>query len=451
VNKTPTSIIILAAGKGTRMKSSLPKVLHKIANREMLNLVIDTAKELNPIDIIIVISKEMQQFVPIIKKEHPKINLNFVIQEQQIGTADAVLTGIKSLSKISETVLVLYGDTPLIKAKTLELMINNPQQKNSVCVLGFDCDEENKYGRLIVKNNQLIKIVEFKEASTKEQELTFCNSGVMAIDGAKINSLLAKINNKNTSGEFYLTDIISIARTQNLDCGFIKTNKTEVLGVNSRAELAKIEKIKQKEIKNQLMENGVTMHDPKSIYFSFDTKISNDVIIHPNVVFGCGVKIDSNVEIKSFSHIEGAKIESGAVIGPFARIRPKTTIGQNVRIGNFVEIKKSIIKKDTKINHLSYIGDANIGEKTNVGAGTITCNYDGYKKHQTKIGKKVFIGSNTSLIAPINIEDDTIIGAGSVIIDDVKNGDLAISRTKQQNIKNGGNNYHHKKQKNLSK
>ena len=215
--------------------------------------------------------------------------------------------------------------------------------------------------------------------------------------------------------------------------------------MNSRVELAKAEKIKQKEIRQYLMESGVTMHNPKSVYFSFDTKIGNDVTIHPNVVFGAGVEIASNVEIKSFSHIEGAKIASGAVVGPFARIRPETIIEENVRIGNFVEVKKSTVQKGAKINHLSYIGDAQIGEEANIGAGTITCNYDGYKKSKTKIGKKVFIGSNTALIAPVNIGDGAVIGAGSVIVDDVKKDDLALTRNKQENIKNGGKNYHQKR------
>ncbi|MES2678104.1 MAG: bifunctional UDP-N-acetylglucosamine diphosphorylase/glucosamine-1-phosphate N-acetyltransferase GlmU [Pseudomonadota bacterium] len=444
------SIIILAAGKGTRMKSSQPKVLHKIANREMLNLVIDTAKEIKPDNISVVISSEMEKFAAQIAKQHPKTNLTFAIQKQQLGTANAVEAGMKSLKKVGDVVLVLYGDTPLIKAQTLKIMVadilkQQNAQGNTVCVLGFHCYEANKYGHLVIDKNQLIRIVEFKDATAQEKAITLCNSGVIAVNGAQIKNLLTKINNKNASGEFYLTDIVGVARKQGLSCGFIHTDENEVMGVNSRVELAKADKIKQKEIRNALMESGVTMHNPKSIYFSFDTKISNDVIIHPNVVFGTGVEIDSNVEIKSFSHIEGTKIKSGAVVGPFARLRPETVIEEDARIGNFVEIKKSIIKKGAKVNHLSYIGDAEIGQEANIGAGTITCNYDGYKKSKTKIGKKVFIGSNSALIAPVNIGDGAVIGAGSVIISDVKKDDLAISRSKQENIKNGGKNYHNKK------
>ncbi len=446
------SIIILAAGKGTRMKSSQPKVLHKVANREMLNLVIDTAKQIQPNNISIVISKEMEGFVAEISKQHPKTNLTFTIQNQQLGTAHAVEAGIKSLAKVGDTVLVLYGDTPLIKAQTLKKMVDNitkqqNAQGNVICVLGFNCYENNKYGRLVIDKNQLVRIVEFKESTTEEKAITLCNSGVVAIKGSLIKKLLTKIDNKNASGEYYLTDIVSVAQKQGLSCGFIHTDENEVMGVNSRVELAKAEKIKQKEIRQYLMESGVTMPNPKSVYCSFDTKIGNDVIIHPNVFFGVGVEIDSNVEIKSFSHIEGAKIAAGAVVGPFARIRPETVIGADARIGNFVEIKKSIIKKSARINHLSYIGDAEIGEEANIGAGTITCNYDGYKKSKTKIGKKVFIGSNTALVAPVNIGDGVVIGAGSVIVDDVKKDDLAITRNKQQNIKNGGKDYHQKRRK----
>ena len=452
------SVIILAAGKGTRMKSSLPKVLHKIAGREMLNLVIDTAKTINPINITVVISGEMQKFAGTIQSHHPKTNLTFCVQDQQLGTAHAVDAGIKSLTNSSseivaemgaemgDVVLVLYGDTPLIAAETLKKMIDNLTKKqNSVCVLGFDCYDKNKYGRLVIESDQLIKIVEFKDASNQEQAITLCNSGVIAVSGPNIKKLLATIDNKNASGEFYLTDIIGAAKKSGLNCGFINTDESEVMGVNSRAELAKAEKIKQKNIRHYLMESGVTMLNPKSVYFSFDTKIANDVIIHPNVFFGCGVEIAAHVEIKSFSHIEGAKIDSGSVVGPFARIRPETSIGKDTRIGNFVEIKKSTIKDGAKINHLSYIGDAEIGSEANIGAGTITCNYDGYKKSQTKIGKKVFVGSNTALIAPVSVGDGAVIGAGSIITRNVDKDDLAFSRSEQKNIKHGGKIYHQKR------
>jgi bifunctional UDP-N-acetylglucosamine pyrophosphorylase/glucosamine-1-phosphate N-acetyltransferase len=315
-----------------------------------------------------------------------------------------------------------------------------------LCILGFEAEVSSAYGRLVVDfNNHLEKIVEYKYATSAEKEITLCNSGVMAVNGSVISNLINKIENNNAAKEFYLTDLIALVNQEKLKCTFIHTHEEEVLGVNSRGELARVENIKQDQLRKKMMDGGVTLIDPKSVYFSFDTKIGNDVIIHPNVVFGTGVEIDSNIDIKSFSHIEGAKIKSGAVIGPFARIRPETVIEENARIGNFVEIKKSLIKKGVKINHLSYIGDSEIGEEANIGAGTITCNYDGYKKSKTKIGKKVFIGSNTALIAPVNIGDGAVIGAGSIIVDDVKKDDLALTRSKQENIKNGGKNYHQKR------
>jgi bifunctional UDP-N-acetylglucosamine pyrophosphorylase/glucosamine-1-phosphate N-acetyltransferase len=304
--------------------------------------------------------------------------------------------------------------------------------------LGFDDEKENAYGRLSINDyGHLEKIVEFKDANEIEKKIALCNSGVIAVDGDALPHLLSQIKNDNSVQEFYLTDIVAIANKQGLKCTFIKTNIEEVLGVNSRIELATIEKIKQKQIRQKMMENGVTLISPKTVHFNFDTEIAQDVIIHPHVVFGSAVNIAHNVEIKSFCHIEGAKIQKNAVIGPFARIRPQTEIHENVHIGNFVEIKKSQISKNSKINHLSYIGDSEVGENTNIGAGTITCNYDGFNKFKTKIGDDVFIGSNSALVAPVEIKNGAIIGAGSVITKNVEINDLAVSRASQSNISNG--------------
>ena len=309
---------------------------------------------------------------------------------------------------------------------------------SSLCILGFDDEDENAYGRLVINDSGHIeKIVEFKDASEIEKKIALCNSGVIAVDGDALPHLLSQIKNNNSAQEFYLTDIVAIANNFGLKCTFIKTNITEVLGVNSRVELANIEKIKQKQIRQKMMENGVTLISPKSIHFNFDTEIAQDVIIYPHVFFGPKVKIESDVEIKSFCHIEGAKIQKNAVIGPFARLRPDTEIQENVHIGNFVEIKKSQIAKNSKINHLSYIGDSEIGENTNIGAGTITCNYDGFNKFKTTIGDNVFIGSNSALVAPVAIKNGAIIGAGSVITKDVEADDLAVSRSNQTNIPKG--------------
>jgi bifunctional UDP-N-acetylglucosamine pyrophosphorylase/glucosamine-1-phosphate N-acetyltransferase len=415
-------------------------VLHKVAGREMLNMVIDEAEHLNPKNITIVVSEEMKNFEEKILQEHPKSEISFALQKQRKGTAHAVQTGIENLEKIGEKVLILYGDTPLISHATLKKMVEKLDDF-SLCVLGFEDEKENAYGRLVVDTKGHIeKIVEFKDADDEEKKIALCNSGVMAIDGKKIKNLLAQIKNENAAGEFYLTDIVAVAGEMGLKRTFIKTEITEVLGVNSKVELAEIEAIKQNQLRKKMMDGGATLLDPNSIYFSFDTKISSDVVIHPNVFFGPKVAVEKNVEIKSFYHIEGAQIASGVVVGPFARIRPETKIAENVRVGNFVEIKKSHLKRGAKVNHLSYIGDTEIGEESNIGAGTITCNYDGYSKFKTKIGAGVFVGSNCALVAPVEIGSGAVIGAGSVITKNVAEDELAVARAKQIGIAEGGKN-----------
>lgn len=440
------SVIILAAGKGSRMKSDLPKVMHKVAGREMLNMVIDEAKKLEPQNISIVVSQDFAPFEEKITSQHQKIS--FALQKVRKGTADAVKTGLKNFKKPAHNFLILYGDTPLINEKTLHLMLEKISKDNALCVLGFDTTTDNAYGRLVVDvNGNLKKIIEYKDASPKERKISLCNSGVVAVQGAWLDKLLQQVKNNNASGEFYLTDIVGIACEMGLKCGFIRTNEHEVLGVNSRAELAKIESIKQGDLRKKHMDAGVTLLDATSVYFSYDTKISHDVIIHPHVVFGKNVVVAKDVELRSFSHIEGAEIGSGSIIGPFARIRPETKIGENVRVGNFVEIKKSVLKKGAKVNHLSYIGDSEIGHETNIGAGVITCNYDGFSKFKTKIGDEVFVGSNSALVAPVNIGNHAVIGAGSVVTQDVKAEDLAVSRARQVNIAKGGKKYRQRKAK----
>ncbi len=445
------SIIILAAGKGSRMKSDLPKVMHKVAGREMLNMVIDEAKKLQPQSIAVVVSEEFAQFEKKVFDEHSAaVKISFALQKVRKGTADAVKIGLASLKKPAEKILILYGDTPLIQEKTLREMLEKiSSRNNALCVLGFDCITDNAYGRLVTDvNGNLEKIIEFKDASPKEKKISLCNSGVVAVRGDQLGKLLAQVKNNNASGEFYLTDIVGIACNSKLQCSFIKTNADEVLGVNSRVELAKIEAIKQNFLRTKIMEAGTTLLDPSSIYFSYDTKISHDVIVHPHVVFGTKVAVEKNVEIKSFCHIDGAEIATGAVVGPFARIRPETKIGANVRIGNFVEIKKSLLKEGAKVNHLSYIGDSEIGREANIGAGVITCNYDGYGKFKTEIGDNVFVGSNSALVAPVKVGKGAVIGAGSVITQEVAVDELAVSRVKQVNIVRGGKKYHAAKMQN---
>lgn len=446
------SIIILAAGKGTRMKSDLPKVMHKIAGREMLNMVIDEALSLNAQEISIVVSEDFAKYQQKFLDEHVGKKITFALQKERKGTADAVRIGLKALKKPAKKILILYGDTPLIQEKTLISMLEKIEKSNSLCVLGFDCNIDSAYGRLVVDiNGNLKKIIEFKDASVKEKQITLCNSGVVAVVGDKLAGLLAQVKNNNAPQEFYLTDIVGIACESKLQCAFIRTIEDEVLGVNSRQELAKIESIKQAQLRKKHLDAGATLLDPTSVYFSYNTKISHDVIIHQNVVFGVDVEIEKDVEIKSFCHIEGAHIGAGSVVGPFARIRPQTKISANVRVGNFVEIKKSTIKKGAKINHLSYIGDSEIGVEANIGAGVITCNYDGYSKFATKIGDEVFVGSNSALIAPVEIKKGAVIGAGSVIAKNVEVNELAVARPKQLNIKNGGKKYHDAKSQSLKK
>jgi len=442
------SIIVLAAGKGTRMKSDLPKVMHKVAGREMLNMVLDEARKLDPQNISVVVSEDFASFQEKIIAQHSSTKISFALQKLRKGTADAVKTGLKNFKNPAEKFLILYGDTPLIHEKTLRLMLEKIDKETALCILGFDCQADNAYGRLVVDvNGNLEKIIEFKDASAKERKISLCNSGVVAVRGPLLDNLLSQVKNNNASGEFYLTDIVGIARKMGLQCAFIKTNEDEVFGVNSRVELAKIEAIKQDELRKKHMESGVTLIDPSSVYFACDTKISSDVIIHPHVVFGANVVVEKNVELRSFCHIEGASIGSGSVVGPFARIRPKTKICENVRVGNFVEIKESLIKKGAKINHLSYVGDSEIGQEANIGAGVITCNYDGYKKSKTIIGDEVFVGSNSALVAPVKVGNNAVIGAGSVVTQDVAADDLAVSRARQVNIAKGGKKYRQRKTK----
>ena len=420
----------------------------------MLNMVLDSAKTLHPQEIVIVASDDLLNFQKNFIDDHKDAKISFALQKERKGTGHAVKIGLAALKKPAQKIIILYGDTPLIQEKTLHLMLEKIDHGKALCVLAFDCEADNAYGRLVVNvNGDLEKIIEFKDASVKERKISLCNSGVVAVQGKLLEKLLAQLKNDNAAGEFYLTDIVGIACKQGLECGFIKTDENEVLGVNSRFELAKIEAIKQNQLRKKHMDAGATLLDPASIYFSYDTKISHDVLINPHVVFGKKVVIEKNVEVRSFCHIEGAEIASGAVVGPFARIRPQTKIGENARVGNFVEIKKSVLKSGAKVNHLSYVGDSEIGHEANIGAGVITCNYDGYNKFTTKVGDKVFVGSNSALIAPVAIGKGAVIGAGSVITKDVAADDLAVARARQVDIKSGAKKYHQSKNggKNIGK
>lgn len=436
------SVVILSAGKGTRMKSNVSKPLHKIGNLEMINHVVNTAKKLNPNEIIIVVSEENQEEI----RKNIDNNIKLIVQKDRNGTGGATKLASTLLNKNNDKVLVMCGDTPLIDYKTYENMVNN---NADVVILGFNtADIKNRYGRLMLdKNGELERITEFKDATEDERNNSLCNAGMMVIKSSLIYDFLEKIDNKNASDEYYLTDVVGIARNAGYKIAYSLAEEEEVMGVNSRNQLAMAEKIFQQKKRREFMENGVTLIDPESVYFSYDTEIENDVVIEPNVIFLTGVKVHSNVEIKAFSYLEACDIKSGAIIGPFARIRPDSIIEENAKIGNFCEIKKSKIGKGSKVNHLTYIGDTEIGENTNIGAGTITCNYDGYSKFKTKIGDNCFIGSNTIIVAPTTIGDNSLTGAGSIITKDVNKNAIAITRAEQRNLENAMERYRAKREK----
>jgi bifunctional UDP-N-acetylglucosamine pyrophosphorylase/glucosamine-1-phosphate N-acetyltransferase len=432
-----TAVVLLAAGLGTRMNSILPKVLHPIAGRAMILQLLDSLTDIDPDRIVLVIGPDMGLVSDAIAAAG--YDFEVVIQRYRLGTGHAVQQTEKVLSDFKGNVLVLYGDSPLITSKTLVKMLDARamQHNPAVVVLGFRPFDASEYGRLIVDNaGNLEAIVEAADASEDELSNDLCNSGVMVIDGTILFDLMSSLSNKNTKSEFYLTDIIKFSRQSGRDCGFVEGDEEELLGINSRAELALAETIIQDRLRESAMENGATLVDPSSIYFAYDTKIGRDVTIGPNVFFGPGVEICDGAEVRAFCHIEGAFIENNAIIGPFARLRPGADIGEDVHIGNFVEIKNATLAAGVKANHLAYIGDTKVGKKANIGAGTITCNYDGYKKSMTEIGAGAFIGSNTALVAPVKVGRNSITGAGSVITKNVEDSALAITRVEQKVIKN---------------
>jgi bifunctional UDP-N-acetylglucosamine pyrophosphorylase / glucosamine-1-phosphate N-acetyltransferase len=431
MNKSLTAII-LAAGQGTRMKSQLPKVMHKIAQKSLIDFVINQANKVHAREIITLIAPDADILSDHLTQYN---NINTIIQNERLGTAHAVQTAMKASDLSTDISLILYGDTPFIGVGTLNNVIARLKNSDAAtCFVGFNAADPTGYGRMIVKGDILNKIVEHKEANELELQQKLCNSGIVAIKNQYIKQLLDKVSNNNQKGEFYLTDIVEIAQNQGLSSSYIIADEQETLGINSREQLAVAEKIWQQNKRRELMNNGVTLIDPESVYLSFDTNIAQDVIIYPNVFFKGNVNIESGTEIKSFSYIEDAIIGKNCDIGPFARIRPNSKIGDKVKIGNFVEIKNTIMHEDSKASHLAYLGDAEIGIGSNIGAGTITCNFDGKKKGKTIIGNGAFIGSNSALVAPLNIGDNATIGAGSVITQDVEEKALAIARPVQKNI-----------------
>ncbi|PKR55389.1 bifunctional UDP-N-acetylglucosamine diphosphorylase/glucosamine-1-phosphate N-acetyltransferase GlmU [Thalassospira marina] len=422
------SVVVLAAGMGTRMKSAHPKVLHKIAGKPMVNHVIDAARSLHAEQTLVVVGPDMAALEKAVAP-HPTFE-----QTDRLGTAHAVLAARNALEGATGDVLVLYGDSPLFTAATLERLIAARQEgPHAVAVLGFTPDDPAGYGRLATDpyTGELISIIEDKECNDAERRIGFCNSGVMCFAADGLVALLDAIGNDNAKGEYYLTDAVAIARQQGRTCVAVEVAEEETLGVNSRAQLAVAEDLMQTRLRDAAMANGATLVDPASVFLCADTEIGRDVVIEPNVVFGPGVRIGDDVTIKAFSHLEGCDIAMGADIGPYARLRPGAEIGEGARIGNFVEVKKATIENGAKVNHLSYIGDARVGAKANIGAGTITCNYDGYQKYRTDIGAGAFVGSNSALVAPVTIGDGAIIAAGSTLGGEVAADALVLVRAQK--------------------
>ena len=425
----PLAIVILAAGKGTRMKSDLHKVLHPIAGRPMLEHLLDSAAQLAPERQVVVAGHGREQLAKALGDR-----ARIVVQDPQLGTGHAVLQAKEALADFSGDVLILYGDVPFVSAASMRAMIERLHADDApqVVVLGFEPIEPLQYGRVIAEDGRILAMVEHKDATPEQRAVRLCNSGLMAARAQDLFALLEQVGNDNAQGEYYLTDIVNIANQHGGTCAVIVTpDADEVAGINSRGELAQAEARWQVRRREQAMADGVTLIAPETVWFAWDTVLGRDVTIEPNVVFGPGVTVADTVVIHAFSHLEGATLETGVAIGPYARLRPGAVLKKGSRIGNFVEMKKAVLGEGAKANHLTYLGDATVGAGANIGAGTITCNYDGYFKHQTVIGERAFIGSNSALIAPVKIGADAIVAAGSAVSRDVADGELRLVRAEQ--------------------
>ncbi|MBL0923513.1 MAG: bifunctional UDP-N-acetylglucosamine diphosphorylase/glucosamine-1-phosphate N-acetyltransferase GlmU [Sphingomonadaceae bacterium] len=425
---TDIAAIILAAGKGTRMKSDLHKVLHPIAGRPMLMHLMDAVDALSPAKKVVVVGDKAEQLEAALGD-----SAEFAVQDPQLGTGHAVQQAEGAISGFDGDVLILYGDVPFVPTATMQAMIGRLEHPDNpaVVVLGFEPEDTLQYGRIVATGDRIEWMVEHKDATESQRAVKLCNSGLMAVKAKDLFALLARVKNDNAAGEYYLVDIVNIAVADGRHCHVVKTDPYDVTGINSRGELAAMEAEWQMRRRVQAMADGATLIAPETVWFAWDTKLGRDVLIEPNVFFGPGVSVADNVKIRANSHIEGARIESGCEVGPFARLRPGTVLEEKAKIGNFVEVKKAHLGKGAKANHLTYLGDAEIGAKANIGAGTITCNYDGYFKYQTVIGEGAFIGSNSALIAPVRIGRDAIVAAGSAVSRDVADGELRMVRAEQ--------------------
>ncbi|MFL6765984.1 MAG: bifunctional UDP-N-acetylglucosamine diphosphorylase/glucosamine-1-phosphate N-acetyltransferase GlmU [Sphingomicrobium sp.] len=427
------AVVILAAGQGTRMRSDAHKVLHPIAGRPLLFHLLDSVDALGADKRVVVVGKGRDQVEQALEGRDVLI----AHQAEQLGTGHAVQQAAEPLAGYDGPVIILYGDTPFIEADTLRRMLDRLDGDDGpgVVVLASTPADPLKYGRIILgEGDRIARMVEYKDASDEERAVRLCNSGMMAVRSKDLFRWLGQVGNDNAAGEYYLPDIVAVAARERCEAVVIEGDPYETAGVNSRAELAHLELEWQRRRREQALEEGATLIDPESVWFAFDTKLGRDVTVEPHVVFGPNVSVADGATIHAFSHIEGATIGAKASIGPFARIRPGTRLGEKAKIGNFVELKKADIAAGAKVNHLSYVGDASVGANANIGAGTITCNYDGFGKYRTVIGDGAFIGSNTALVAPVNVGEGAIVGAGSVITRDVEPDSLAVERSEQKGI-----------------
>ena len=422
--------VILAAGKGTRMNSDLPKALHKVAHASLLEHTLRSCAPLKPEKTILVVGHEAEQVRKSAKAIDPEIEV--VMQNEQLGTGHALAQASEALAGFEGDIVVLYADTPFISAATMSA-IKEKRHRSDLVVLGFHAQDPAKYGRLVTEGEDLTRIVEFKDANETERAITLCNSGVMAGPAALLLSLVAHLKNDNASGEYYLTDCIALAKDQGHSAQVVICEESETLGVNSRQDLAQAEAIFQDRMRAYFLEAGVNMFAPETVYFSHDTVIGRDAVIEQNVIFAPNCTVESGAIIRAFSHLEGAHVSRGAVVGPYARLRPGAEISEEGKIGNFVEIKNAQIGEGAKVNHLSYVGDATVGQGANIGAGAVTCNYDGVMKHHTDIGENAFIGSSTMMVAPVTIGKNAMTASGSVITKNVPDDALALGRADQNN------------------
>jgi bifunctional UDP-N-acetylglucosamine pyrophosphorylase / glucosamine-1-phosphate N-acetyltransferase len=427
--------IVLAAGEGTRMRSARPKALHVIAGQSLLAHVLAAVRQAGGSAVAVVIGPDADAVRAEAARNAPGAEI--VVQKERRGTAHAVLAAADALARTADDVLVIFGDTPLIRPQTLRRMRDALAKGAAVAVLGFRPKDPTGYGRLVLDGSELVAIREELDATAAERAIDLCNGGLMAFAGKTVMSILSGIGNDNRKGEFYLTDAVLVARTMKLKAVVIETEEDDVRGINTKAQLAETEAALQQRLRNAAMEAGVTLVAPETVFLAADTKFGRDVVVEPYVVFGPGVTIEDNAVIRSFSHFDHAHVGKGALVGPYARLRPGAKLGADVHIGNFVEVKEAVIEDGAKANHLAYIGDARLGAGSNFGAGAIVCNYDGAAKHRTDIGKGAFIGSNSALVAPVSIGDGAYVATGSVITQNVPANALAIARGRQV-VKEGG-------------